>query len=76
VNVRLKRFVIGGGAIRKVAQWDANAGGALVPKFQIGYLAGPTKLSLSMIYLNTTKDVIVGMTFGFGIGRQPRRSGD
>jgi hypothetical protein len=72
VNFRLKRFVIGGGVLRKVPAWAENASGAIVPKVQIGYIAGPTKLGLSMIYLNTTKDIVFGMTFGFGIGGRPR----
>ena len=51
----------------------ANVGpGWLVPKVQVGYFAGPTRLTVSALYLNTTKDVILGMTIGFGIGRRSR----
>ena len=71
-NLRFRRFFVGAGAVRRVNEWNTSASGWLVPKIQAGYLAGPARLTVSALYLNTTKDVIIGMTFGFGIGRRSR----
>lgn len=68
-NLRFGRFFFGGGAVRRVSDWAAAAGGWLVPKFQVGFRTGPTRLTLSGLYLNTSKDLILGMTIGIGIGR-------
>jgi hypothetical protein len=72
VNLRLRRFFVGVGAVRRISDWTESAGGWLIPKAQVGYLAGPTRLTLSCYYLNTTKDVVAGLTIGMGIGRRPR----
>ncbi len=75
VNLRLKRFLIGGGAVGRVPEWagsetgtGASAAGWLVPKAQIGYMAGPTRLTLSLYYLSGSKDVVAAATIGMGIG--------
>ena len=56
VNLRFKRFFIGGGAVGRVPEWAGSetgtgerAGGWLVPKAQVGYLAGPTRLTVSLL---------------------------
>jgi hypothetical protein len=71
-NLRFRRFFVGAGAVRRVSEWSTSASGWLVPKVQAGYFAGPARLTVSALYLNTTKDVILGMTIGFGIGRRSR----
>jgi hypothetical protein len=76
VNLRLKRFFVGAGAVRRISDWAENAGGTLVPKIQAGYLSGPARLTLSALYLNKTKDVVIGLTMGFGIGRRGEREPD
>ncbi len=72
VNLRFKRFFVGAGGVRRISDWTESAGGWLVPKAQIGYFAGPTRLTLSCFYLNTTKDVVAALTISMGIGRRPR----
>jgi len=76
LNFRLNRFVLGLGAALKVDDWGEAAAGSLVPKFQFGYMAGPTRLGLSVYYLNETKHVVVGMSFAMGFGGGPRRGSD
>jgi len=71
-NVRIGRFSVGGGAIRRVAEWSEMAGGTVLPKVQVGYLTGPTRLTAYALYLNTTDDVVVGLTISMGIGRPSR----
>jgi hypothetical protein len=79
VNLRIKRFLVGGGAVGRVPEWAGSetgsgerAAGWLVPKAQIGYMAGPTRLTLSLYYLSGSKDVVAAATIGMGIGRRPR----
>lgn len=79
VNIRLNRFLIGGGAVGRVPEWAGNetgtgarAGGWLVPKAQVGYLAGPARLTVSLLYLSGSKDVVAAATVGMGIGRRSR----
>lgn len=76
LNLHIRRFVIGGGASFKVADWDEAAGGALVPKAQLGYEAGPTRLTFSFYYLSTSKEIAAAVSFGLRIGGGPRRGGD
>lgn len=75
-NVRIGRFFIGGGAVRRVSDWSESAGGWLVPKFQAGLRTGPTRLTLSGHYLNLTNDVVLSLTIGIGIGRREPRDPD
>ncbi len=71
-NVRFGRFSVGAGAVRRVAEWSEMAGGGVVPKLQAGYLTGPTRLTAFALYLDTTEDVVVGLTISMGIGRPSR----
>ena len=75
-NIHIRRFVLGGGASFKVRDWDEAAGGTLVPKTQLGYEAGPTRLNLSFYYLSTSKEVAVAFSFGLRIGGGSRRGPD
>lgn len=76
VNLRFRSFSIGAGAVGRVSDWRPMAGGWLVPKAQIGYYAGPGRLTLSLYYLSTAKDVVAAMTIGFGLGRRSREPAD
>lgn len=67
VNLRLRRFFIGAGAIRRISDWAEEAGGSLVPKFQAGYAAGPAKLGVVLLLLSRSDDFIVGATIGIGL---------
>jgi hypothetical protein len=73
VNLRLRQFSVGAGIVRRISDWSEDASGAIVPKVQVGYLAGPARLSLSMLYLNQSKDVVFGLTIGTRIGRRGSR---
>jgi hypothetical protein len=75
-NVHIGRFSIGGGAVRRVSDWSESAGGALVPKFQVGLRSGPTRLTLAGYYLNVTNDVVLSLTVGIGVGRREPRDPD
>jgi hypothetical protein len=79
VNLRIKRFLIGGGAVGRIPEWAGSetgtgqrAGGWLVPKAQIGYMVGPTRLMVSLFYLSGSKDVVAAATIGMGFGRRSR----
>ncbi len=72
VNLRLRRFFVGVGAVGRISEWGESASGWLVPKLQAGYRSGPAKLALYLLYLNQTNEVVAGMTIGFAIGRPPR----
>lgn len=72
VNFRIKRFFLGGGVVRRISDWTENAGSWLVPKFQLGYLSGPTRLALSLHYLNRSNDIVLGLNFGFRLGGRRR----
>jgi hypothetical protein len=67
VNLRLRRFFIGGGAVRRISDWVEEASGSFVPKIQAGYAAGPVKLGLALLLLNRTDDFIVGVSLGIGL---------
>jgi hypothetical protein len=67
VNLRLRRFFVGAGAVRRISDWAEEAGGSLVPKLQAGYAAGPVKLAVALLLLNRTDDFVVGLNFGFGL---------
>jgi hypothetical protein len=75
-NLRFRRFFIGGGAVRRVPAWAESASGWLVPKIQAGYFAGPSRLTVTLMYLNLEKEIAVGMTIGISIGRRPREPED
>jgi hypothetical protein len=75
-NLRFGRFFFGGGAVRRVSDWSESAGGWLVPKFQAGLLTGPTRLTLSAFYLNTSNDVVLSLTVGIGFGGRTGRGSE
>lgn len=72
VNFRIKRFFLGGGVVHCISDWAEDAGGWLVPKFQLGYLSGPARLALTLHYLNRTNDIVLGLNFGFRLGGRRR----
>jgi hypothetical protein len=76
VNLRFSHFYVGGGAVGRVSDWETMAGGWLVPKAQIGYFSGPGRLTFSLFYLSTAKDVAAALTIGFGVGRRGREPED
>jgi len=67
VNLRLRSFFVGGGAVRRISDWSEEAGGWWVPKFQAGYAGGPVKVGVSLLLLDRTDEFIVGLTLGIGI---------
>ncbi len=77
-NFRLGRFFIGGGAIHRVSDWPENPmsvgvdRGWLMPKAQVGYFAGPARLTLSILFVGAADDVAAGLTIGMGMGRPSR----
>lgn len=75
-NVRFGRFSFGAGAVRRVVEWSEMASGWALPKVQVGYLTGPTRLTAFALFLNTSDDIVIGMTISMGIGRPSRGSGD
>lgn len=76
LNVRLNRFTVGVGGVLKVSDWDPEASGSIVPKAQIGYLAGPTRIGVQIYYLNTSQEVAFAFTFAMRLGGGPRREPD
>jgi hypothetical protein len=76
LNFRLNRLTLGFGGMLKVGDWAEAASGAIVPKVQFGYLAGPTRIGVSLYYLNTTDQVVIAFSFGMRIGGGPRREPD
>jgi len=67
VNLRLRRFFIGGGVIRRISEWAEEADGSVVPKFQAGYASAPVRLSVVLLLLNRTDTFVLGLNFGFRI---------
>ena len=67
VNFRIKRFFLGGGVVRRISDWTEDAGGWLVPKFQLGYMSGPVRLTVALLLLNRTDTFVLGLNFGFRI---------
>jgi len=77
-NVRLGRFILGGGAVYRVSEWpedsiEAAVGrGWLMPKAQIGYFMGPARLTLSLLFPGGTNEVAAGLTIAMGFGGPSR----
>jgi len=75
VNIRIKRFFVGAGAVRRIPDWPENPSdvgidrGWLLPKVQAGYLTGPARLTLSVLFVGAADDVAVGLTLGMALGR-------
>lgn len=65
VNFRSRHFFIGGGAIRRISEWEGQADGTLVPKVQAGFAQGPARLSGFLLYLDGTEALVFGINFGF-----------
>jgi hypothetical protein len=82
VNMKLGSFFVGGGAVRRIAGWreePIDVGrdrGWLLPKAQVGYLMGPTRLTVSVLFVGAANDIAIGLTLATGIGRRPRGSED
>ena len=66
LNLRSGRFFVGAGVIRRISDWAEEASGSVVPKLRAGFMAGPVKLGLDLLFLDQTNDFIFGMTFGVG----------
>ena len=66
-NLRLGRFFIGGGAVRRISDWSEQAGGTFVPKAQAGLVLGPARFSAVMLFLNRTDTFVLGLVFSFRI---------
>ena len=77
-NFRLGRFFVGAGAIHRISDWPENESfaqinrGWLLPKAQVGYFAGPARLTLSVLFVGGANDIAAGLTIGMGIGRRSR----
>lgn len=73
-NIRIKRFTLGGGAVYRLSEWPENETlvavdrGWLMPKAQIGYAIGPTRLTFSLLFPGGTNDFAAGLTIGMGFG--------
>lgn len=70
LNLRLRRFFVGAGAVRRVFDWSEDASGWLLPKFQAGFFTGPAKVALVLFYLNQTDTVVLSLNLGVGFGRR------
>jgi hypothetical protein len=73
LNVHLGRWSVGGGGALKVSDWDTLAGGAIVPRFQVGYLAGPARIAAQLYYLDAAKEAVFSFTIALRLGGGPRR---
>ena len=77
-NVRLGRFFVGAGAIHRISDWPENESfaqinrGWLMPKAQVGYFAGPARLTLSILFAGGANDIAAGLTIGMGFGGRSR----
>jgi hypothetical protein len=77
-NVRLGRFTLGGGAVYRISEWPdsgiegESSHGWLMPKAQIGYALGPTRLAFSLLFPGGRNDVAAGLTLSMGLGRGSR----
>lgn len=77
-NIRIRRFVLGGGAVVRISDWPEPTGGATVdrgrimPKAQIGYELGSARLTFSLVFPGGANEVAAGLTLGMGFGRPGR----
>lgn len=67
VNLRIRSFFVGGGVIKRIADWAEEASGSVVPKLQAGFASGPVRLSVALLLLNRTDHFVLGLNFGFRI---------
>jgi hypothetical protein len=75
-NLRLNRLFLGGGLVWRAPEWDPDANGRFVPKFQIGFLMGPARIALTMHVPGGIYDVALGLTIATRIGRPGGREPD
>src|SRR5512135_3720181 len=77
-NIRIKRFVLGGGAVVRISDWpEPTVGstvdrGRIMPKAQIGYELGMARLTFSLVFPGGANEVAAGLTLGMGFGRTSR----
>lgn len=77
-NVRLGRFLLGGGAVYRVSEWPEDPADAavdrgwLMPKAQVGYSLGPARMTLSLLFPGGTNGVAAGLTIAMGFGGPSR----
>jgi len=69
VNLRIGRFTIGVGAVRRfwVSRFsNGDSSEKIAPKIQIGYLSGKSRIALIIIPLSTRDYVSFGVALGMG----------
>lgn len=77
-NVRLGRFVLGGGVVHRISDWPESGvdptvdRGWIMPKAQIAYATGPARLTFSLLFPGGADEVAAGLTIGMSLGRQSR----
>jgi hypothetical protein len=80
MNLRIKRFFVGGGLVYRVSEWSTDTESNIVPKLQAGLLMGPARLALT-IHLpgagsGAGRDVVFGLSIATRIGRPGGREPD
>ena len=77
-NITLGRLTLGGGAVYRISAWpndplEAGASpGWLMPKAQIGYALGPTRVTFSLLFPGGANKIAAGLTLGMRLGRPSR----
>jgi len=80
-NVRLGRVTLGGGAVYRVSDWPSSEAdqvsgttdkGWLLPKAQISYALGPTRLAFYLLFPGGRNSVAASLTLSMRIGRPSR----
>ncbi len=80
-SIRLGRITLGGGAVYRVSDWPENEAGEitgtadhgwLLPKAQVSYALGPTRLAFYLLFPGGRNDVAAGLTLSMRIGRPSR----
>lgn len=78
-NVRIRRLIVGGGAVYRIADWPEDPlapevdRGWLMPKAQVGYMMGPTRLTFSLLFPGGADKVAAALTIAMGLGGGPSR---
>jgi hypothetical protein len=67
VNFRLRHFFFSGGVVRRIYDWEDQASGPVVPRFQAGFAPGPFKFTIIFLILNSSGYYSLGVNFGFRI---------
>ncbi len=76
VNLRYNRFFVGGGIVKRVADWSADTDSLVVPKLQAGYLIGGAKIVLTVHIPGGQNDIAFGFTISTRIFSPGRRGPD